>query len=341
MDMNRAPRQRMNLQAISQLAELADYTFAFAVRAIGAIGVADHLGDGPLHIDELAARTRCDRHALLRVMRALATKSLFVEEEAQVFRLAAMGELLRTDHPLSMRWFFRLEPDVRAMAGLEYSLRTGQPAFNDIFGVDYFDWMAAHPEARQRFRESQRALNRLELRAIARTYSWERVESIVDIGGNDGALVADLLKRHRSLIATVFDLPATADEAWAVFAAAGVADRARIVPGDVFEGGLPAAAGIYLMKRILVGFSDEQAVRALRNVRTAMGPQSRLLIMEPLAGGPDQVGISLDLRMLVLGLGRVRTCDEFAQILAAAGLELRQTRNAGLVSILEAGMGDG
>jgi hypothetical protein len=331
----------MNLQAISELAGLADYTFAFAIRAIGAIGVADHLRDGSLHIDELATRSQCDRHALLRVMRALATKSVFVEQQPLVFGLDELGQLLRTDHPLSMRWFFRLEPDVRAMAGLESALRTGRPAFNDVFGMDYFDWMAAHPEARERFRESQRALNRLELLAIVRAYPWQNAGSIVDVGGNDGALVSELLRRHTSLKGAVFDLPANSEQATAVFAAAGVQDRARIFPGDVFKGGLPPDADVYIMKRILVGFSDEQAVLALTNVRKAMGPRSRLLIMEPLADRHDQVGISLDLRMLVLGLGRVRTCQEFEKMFAPTSLKLEQSRSAGLVSILEAVVADG
>ncbi len=335
-DPDRTRRPRLNLQAIAELAELADYTFAFAVRAIGAIGVADHLRGGPLHIDELAARTECDRHALLRVMRALTTKSLFVEPQPLMFGLDAMGELLRTDHPLSMRWFFRLEPDVRAMAGLEHSLKTGQPAFKEVFGTEYFDWMARHPEARQRFRESQRALNRLELLSVLRAYPWPNAGTVVDVGGNDGALLGELLKRRPLLEGAVFDLPATSQEAASVFASVGVQDRARIFPGDVFEDGLPPYADIYIMKRILVGFSEDQAVLALTNVRRAMGPQSRLLIMEPLADGQDHIGISLDLRMLVLGLGRVRTRREFEQVLTAASLKLERTLNAGLVSILEA-----
>jgi hypothetical protein len=67
MHTDRVPRQRMNLQAIAWLAELADYTLAFAVRAIGAIGVADHPHRRPLHIDELAAQTQCARHVQSRL----------------------------------------------------------------------------------------------------------------------------------------------------------------------------------------------------------------------------------------------------------------------------------
>ncbi len=329
-------RPRMNLQAISQLAELGDYSFAFALRAVAAIGVADHLADGPRHIDDLAERTQCNRHGLIRVLRMLAIKSVFVEAPADTFALSPAGELLRTDHPLSMRWFFRLEPDVHALAALDHSVRTGEPAFTHVFGTDYFVWLASHDEQRQRFRESQRALNRLELITIQRAFRWQDRRSVVDVGGSDGSLVATLLKRFPAMTGSVFDLPETVADADAVFREAGVADRASVVRGNVFHDAVPAGADVYVMKRILVGFNDEEAVLALSRVRDAMGRHSRLLVMEPLRNTPDQVGVSLDLQMLVLGLGRVRTADEFISVLHAAGLRTLATHPTGLVTMIEA-----
>lgn len=333
-------RPRMNLQAISALAEMADYSFAFAIRAVGAIGVADHLSDGPRHVDHLAEKTGCSRHGLIRVMRALVTKSVFFEEPAETFGLMPMGDLLRTDHPFSMRWFFRLEPDVRAMAAMEYSVRTGEPSFDHLFGMDYFDWLAEHDTERERFRESQRALNRLELLAITRSYPWHESNSIVDIGGNDGSLLAALLQRHPSLCGTLFDLPETAGEAGRIFEEAGVAGRAEIVAGNLFDGGVPRGADLYTIKRVLVGFSDEEATAALSNVREAMSPHSKLLVMEPMRDLTDQVGVSLDLRMLVLGLGRVRSAEEFSELLARAGLKTNKVHSAGLITMVEAGRAD-
>jgi hypothetical protein len=326
----------MNLQAIAQFAELGDYTFAFALRAIAAAGIADHLGDGPRHIDDLAERTRCDRTSLIRVLRTLATKAVFIEKPAETFALTPVGELLRTDHPLSMRWFFRLEPDVRALAALEHSVRTGQPAFEHVFGTDYFTWMASADQERWRFRESQRSICRLEFLTLQRAFPWKDATSIVDIGGSDGSLVALLLKRFPHMKAIVFDLPETVGYANEVFDDTGVADRASIVRGNVFKGGVPAGADVYLMKRILVGFSDDEVILALTKVQEAMALHSRLLIMEPLQNAADWLGVSLDLVVLALGLGRVRTADEFSTLLSAAGLRATTIRPAGLVTILEA-----
>jgi hypothetical protein len=280
---------RMNLQAISQLAELCDYSFAFALRAVAAIGVADHLAGGPLHINELAERTQCNPHSLVRALRMLAMKSVFTEETTDTFALAPAGQLLRTDHPLSMRWFFRLEPDVHALAALDYSIRTGRPAFEHVFNSDYHAWLASADEHRRRFHESQRALDRLELIAIERAFRSQDATVIVDL------------------------------------------DDAEISRDEV-----PAGADVYVMKRILSGFSDEEAILALSRVRRAMAAHSRLLVVEPLRNTPHRVGVSLDLQMLVLGLGRVRAADEIARLLIAAGLRTTATHPAEVVTIMEA-----
>lgn len=328
-------KSRLNLDAISRLSVMADFAFAFAIRAVGAIGVADHLRDGPQDIATLATETGCNEDALLRVMRALVSKSVFSEGPTGTFALEPIGDLLRSDHPLSMRWFFRTDPDAQAMAGLEYSIRTGQPAFDHIFGMDYFDWLAAYPVPLERFRQSQSALNRLEFLAITRSYPWREVRTIVDIGGNDGSLLKALLQKNPELSGTVFDLPGTAEKAHSVFEPAGISDRTTVVSGNIFEGNVPSGADLYIMKRILVGFSDEQTVQALSNVRRAMTPHSRLLIMEPAPDGADQVGLSLDLLMVVLGLGRVRNREQFEALLTAAGLASQRRINAGLLTIIE------
>lgn len=331
-------RSRLNLEGISRLAEIADYSYAFAIRAVASIGVADHLADGPRHINDLASITECDPHGLLRLMRALATKAIFLEAPVEMFALSPLAELLRTDHPLSMRYFFRLEPDAQALSGLEYSVRTGKPSFNHTFGMGYFDWLDAHSPERNNFRESQRALNRLEILAIVRSRSWQEIDSVVDIGGNDGSLVSALLERFSSMIGTVFDLPKTAVFAEESFRNAGLTDRASVIRGNIFEGNVPRDSRIYIMKRILVGFSDDEAVVALSRVREVMSPRSRLLIMEPMAGAADQVGVSLDILMLVLGLGRTRSPEEFERLLQKAGMKLIGHSSLGLVTVLEAGL---
>ena len=60
------------------------------------------------------------------------------------------------------------------------------------------------------------------------------------------------------------------------------------------------------------------------DVRAAMREDSRLLVIEPLALAGDQLALSIDLMMLVLSTGRVRTEPEMAALLAAAGLRMNR-----------------
>lgn len=332
-----AQRSGTSFAAIGQIAQLADYTVAFAIRAVCRIGVADHLSGGERELADLAAATGTHAPSLLRVMRVLVANGLFEEPRPGWFALTPVGDLLRTDHPLSMRWAFRLEPDVQAMAALEYSIRTGQPSFEHIFGSEYFSYLASRPELLAEFRDSQSALSRLEQLGLLRAYEWAEIGSVVDVGGNDGTFLSALLTRYRQVRGILFDLPDTVAAASKVLADAGIADRCEIVAGNVFSDPVPPGADAYLIKRVIVGYDDEETVTLLRRVRAAMRPDSRLLIFEPTMRPDDDLSLTLDLRMLVLVRGRVRTVEEHERNLAAAGLTLSRVITAPRPStILEA-----
>ena len=86
-----------------------------------------------------------------------------------------------------------------------------------------------------------------------------------------------------------------------------VASRCEYVGGNFFDG-VPAGADTYVLKRILYSWDDERATKILRVVRSAMRPDSRLLVLEPVQrrGDAFDIGKVLDLQMLVLGGGFVR-----------------------------------
>ncbi len=328
-------RPRAGFQAMLKLNELADFTIPFAIRAICHLGVADHLADGPKRVDDLAEKTSAHRHSLLRAMRALGTAGVFAEPEPEVFELTPISDLLRSDHPLSMRWAFRLRPDVDAWAELEQSIRTGKVAFDQTFGMSYWDYLAANPDVRAEFRESQRALTRLELLVLLRVYGWRHLANVVDLGGNDGTFLAGLLARYPGLRGTLIDLPAAAADAPGVLAGAGVADRCQVIGGNLFTTEIPADADAYTIKRVLIGFSDDEVVTLLRRLRNVMREDSRLIILEP-RSTHDDLSIAMDLHMLVLGEGRVRTPEQFGKLLAAAGLTVNSVVDARLLTLIEA-----
>ncbi len=336
-----ASRVRINFTAIAELARLADYTIPFAIRAVSRLGVADHLADGPRSIESLAAATGAHAPSLLRALRALVARGVFREPGPGWFELTALSDLLRTDHPLSMRAAFRTRPDVEALCHLEYTCRSGEPAFERCFGASYFEYLAAHPDRLAEFHASQQALSRLEALVVLRALPWAGMGTVVDLGGGDGTFLAHLLARHHDLGGILFDLPDTTAAAPAIFAQHGVTDRCEIVAGDLLKGPLPAGADAYLIKRVLVGMDDAEVSQVLRAIRAAMAPQSRVIVLEPMATGGAEGNVSheMDLLMLVLGRGRVRTPQEYQALLASTGLQSVGTVITPIISLVQAAPG--
>jgi hypothetical protein len=316
--------QRIDMRPMMQLAVLGDYTIPFTIRVIADLGVADHLADGPRHVDQLAAATGCASRPLYRALRALASRGIFIERSAGVFALTPMAEVLRSDHPYSLREGFPLLPaDVQAWAKFDYSVRTGKPSFDQVHGQTYWSYLKEHPEDRSRFDKAMRCYSRVELRAVLSLYDWASFGTLVDIGGGNGGFLAGLLPHFPSLRGVLFDFPHVVADAPATLEAAGVADRCEIVPGTAFDGVPPGHDG-YMMKRVLYDWDDEHAVTMLRAIRVAMRPDSRLLILDPIAEriGAYEYALSVDMLMLAMVTGYTRTREELAGLLAQAGLEM-------------------
>jgi hypothetical protein len=104
---------------------------------------------------------------------------------------------------------------------------------------------------------------------------------------------------------------------------AGVRDRCEVVGGDMLEG-VPTGADIYLMKRVLMDWADEQAIAILRNCANALPHSGKVLAVEmilPPANEPSPVR-AFDILMLLNTGGRIRTQAEFADLFRAADLRL-------------------
>lgn len=331
-------RTRIDIQSIFRLAELADYIIPFAIRVACELGVADKLVDGPRHADELAQQTGAHGPSLYRLLRALACKGIFSEAQPGYFALTPIAELLRSDHPLSMRSAYPLVPaDVRAWGNFMHSVRTGEAAFDPVHGLGYWEYLAEHPQESVRIDGAQQAQTRLELKVVLRAYEWSRFEHVVDVGGGNGAFLAGLLARYSTMRGALFDLPHVLQGASRVLGAAGVADRCELIPGSFFES-VPQGADAYLLKRILYGWDDEKAVELLRTVRSAMTLQSRLILIEPLMGPKWQTEMSAryDLLMLTMIAGCARTEERVRELLAAADLSVISCTPTLMFPIVEA-----
>jgi O-methyltransferase domain/Dimerisation domain len=275
------------------------------------LDVADALARGPRSVRELAQENGADPATLQRILRALASDGVFAEEEPGVFRNTEASELLRSNQPGNWPAFSHLFGDVFLEATAEMDPRTIDATFQRRYGIDFWSWLAANPEQRATFDLAMAGGKDRHADRLA-ALDWRDAETVVDVGGGNGALLRALLARRPELRGVVFDLPETVrDEA-------DFGDRLSFFAGSFFEEVPPADT--YILSAILHDWNDERATQILRTIRAAAGPESRLLIVDGvIQPGNEPNGMKwLDLLMLVIG-GKERTEPEWRSLLDSAG----------------------
>lgn len=323
--------------AWEQLAPVIDLVTPLAVRAAATLRVADTMADGPVGLDSAAQQCGADPDALARLLRHLACKGLFTEPEPDTFALTTTGGLLRSDHPSQMRIQLDLDGFGGQMdlvfTGLLHTLRTGEPAWESVFGMPFWRHLEADPVMGETF-DAMMAAGPEYFADIMEAFDWTTARHVVDVGGGSGELLATVLGANPQLRATLVDLPATAERGRARLAADGLADRVEVTAQSFFDP-LPRGGDLYVLASIIHDWPDADALTILRRCADAAGAGGRVLVLEGHGSdGSDPSGFAeMDLRMLTIAGGRERTIEDYRSLLAAAGLHVEAVRSTPLGQI--------
>ncbi|MFD9948314.1 methyltransferase [Nonomuraea sp. NPDC059023] len=309
-------------EAWAVLAPVTDLVTPMAVRVAATLRLSDLMGDEPVPVHELARRSGADPDALVRLLRHLAGKGVFTEPEPGTFAVNGPAALLASAHPSGMRARLDLDGfggqmDV-AFTGLLHTVRTGLPAWETVFGADFWSYLAANPRMSETF-DAMMADGADYLADAAGGYDWSGVRHVVDVGGGAGTLLAEVLGAFPDLRGTLVDLPGTVERGRRHLAGLGLEPRCSFA-GQSFFDPLPAGGDAYVLRRVIHDWSDDDARRILRRCADAAGPDGRVVVIEQRA---DPAGFAeMNLRMLVLSGGRERTVADYAGLAAGAGLQI-------------------
>jgi hypothetical protein len=299
---------------------------ARAVYAAAELGVADLLAEGPREIEEIAHKTGTHVRSLSRLMRALASCGIVEEASPGLFASTTLGDALRDSAPGAAR------ATILTIAGswqwkawdqFLHALRTGQSGVKAAFGKDLFEFLSGEPVHSARFNDAMVGMHGAVAPAVVAAYDFSRFQSIMDVGGGKGALLAEILKAHPEMTGVLFDLPETEKHARDYIAKSGLERRCAFQAGDFFER-LPPGHDAYVLAHVLHDWADNDAIAILRKCREAMPAHGRLLIVEAVLpdGNVPHHGKLMDLLMLTVTGGVERSQSEFQQILAQSGFEL-------------------
>ncbi len=328
------------------LTEIAmGYFRSRALCAAARLGVADALGDEDRTVDHLAAVCGAEPAALYRLLRALASFGVVTETGPAQFVLTPFGKPLRKDAPDSAWAGVVFWADLLAdgWSYLTECIRTGQKAM-EVRPPGVPSRWSQDPDAPAVFRAVMGTAPAQDYMAIARAWDFSSYNTVADLGGGGGALIAAVLEAFPDVQGLLVDRPESIDRAASRFASGGLAGRCRLVAADLTKE-VPPGAAVYMLKHVLHGCDDDTATEILRHCRSILPAEGRVLVIEFLL--PDVVDradpdleqrLMSDLNMLVVTGGKERSAAEWRRLLASAGLECERIIPVlgDLVSIIEA-----
>jgi hypothetical protein len=294
--------------------------------------IADLIGTGSKPVAELAAKTGTNEDALFRILRLLAMVGIFTETEPRHFSLTPPAELLRADHPQSMRdtivWL--ADPfHFNIAAELLHSVRTGQPTIEHVTGKPIFEYFPTNQVENDRFNRAMTSLSAMAIGPALEAYDFSPFRTIVDVGGGHGFAICSILNKYPQTKGVLFDLPDIVPGGAERIRECGLEDRCRTASGNFFES-VPEGGDVYFMKSILHDWADQQCTTILRNCRRALdssrngGRTGKIVLLEfvvPPGNQPHPAKV-IDIEMLFFPGGRERMEHEWRDLFASAGFRL-------------------
>jgi hypothetical protein len=316
---------------------LAQYQLLRVGHALIRLDVLSSLEAGPLDVDELAQRTRTHLPSLRRLLRAAVTLGILDRLAGNRVSLGALARpLTNGDSSLTSAVVEAIEARELPRDGLYQSVRSGRAAFELLHGGSYFESLQPDAGAAAAFDARMARGARHRARALLEAAGLEGGGVVVDVGGGNGALLAEVLKANPRSSGVLFDVPETVRRARDNWPAPELLDRVAFVGGDFFRS-IPPGGDVYVLAFIVHDWTDDKATAILRRCREVMSPAARLLIVEHVSSDDGETPVEfLKLDLLErFGAGE-RTAGELRGLLRDAGLDLTRMTGDLPFRVLEA-----
>jgi hypothetical protein len=322
------------------------YTRSRVLAAAARLEIADAMGDQPRSVAQLAQSCGANPDSLYRLLRALASFGVVVETTPHHFTLTDFGKPLRKNAPNS-QWagiIFWADLLADSWSHLTECVRTGDNAAKVMERAGIASLWSKDPNAKAIFGAVMGTAPQENYAPIARAWDFSKFNTIADLGGGGGGLIAAVLNAHPNVRGMLVDRPEYVEQAKSRFEKEGLAERCQILGADLRQS-VPTGADVFMLKHVLHGYDDAAAIEILTLCRSVLPPDGRLLVIEFVL--PDIVDhadpkleqrLMSDLNMLAVTTGKERSAVEWKSLLTSAGFNCHRIIPVprDLVSIIEA-----
>jgi ubiquinone/menaquinone biosynthesis C-methylase UbiE len=321
--------ERIDQAAVGQVLQIGGgMLYTAALYTATELAVPDLLSNGPRTTAELATATGSNEDALYRVLRALAALGIFEEVKPRTFANTPPTEYLRSDVPGSVRdsVIWMSNPfHFNVWKELSYSVKTGKPAVDHLYGKSCFEVFDMLPDVAADFNAAMTCISSQIVPAVLDAYDFSGVRTLMDVAGGHGFVICEILRSYPEMKGIIFDIAPVIEGAKCRVCDLNLEHRCNPVAGDFFEE-IPAGADAYYFQHIIHDWDNEKALTILKNTHRALKgvPDGRIIVVDSVLpeNSDPHFGKLLDLEMLLMPGGRERTEKEFRALFSQAGFEI-------------------
>lgn len=315
----------------------AGFVYSQVLFACVRLRLFDQLRDGPLGLDELAAKLALTRGAATRLLEAASALRLIESRGPHRYGLGPLGAAVAADPGIAAM----VEHHTHLYADLKDPVALLRGELTDTELGRYWPYAGADSPGALKAEDvaPYSGLMAASLPLVAEevldAYPVKPHRAMLDVGGGEGVFLGAAAARAPRLKLMLFDVPAVAERAAARLARQGLSARTRVFGGDFLSDPLPGGADLITLVRVILDHDDESALKIFKAARAALGEDGTLVIAEPLADTPGTEAMSgayFGFYLLAMGGGRPRSRAQFSALLTQAGFgEVRFRRGRRLL----------
>ena len=294
----------------------SEYWKYLALNAACKLNLFDCLAEKPKNSSEISEELSLNNEYLVLLLNAL-TEEGFLQKSGEKYIINETSDLLTEDNPESLKYACMNWADehMDSWQELDYSIKSGKPAFNNIFGDNFFNYLSKDEKKLEKYHKAMNEYARDDYRDIGIKTDFSMYASVMDVGGGYGALINRIKKSYPRIKCYLFDLPLVVKNAGA--------SKVTKIAGDFFHS-IPKIADALILSRVLHDWDDDKCNLILSNCAKAMDKNSDLYIIENCKAKNDHSLSLLSINQKLLCNGFERSFVDHKTLVEGKGFVFEQ-----------------
>lgn len=245
---------------------------------------------------QLAEKLSLNEEKVLLLLNALHNAN-FLSKNAELFKVNSLSEFLIENNPESLKYACMnwSGEHLNAWQNLDFSIKTGNSSFEDIYKKPFFDFLNDNPDKLHAYHKAMYQYAKDDYKTLPDVIDFSKHKSLMDVGGGYGAVLENIKKKNPNLECVLFDLVKVVENV--------TVPNIKKISGSFFDK-IPNQSEAIILSRVLHDWNDKKAKLILQNCFEALPKEGTLYVIENCA---DKITADLSL----LSLNMTAICESY------------------------------